>query len=591
MNPIQAILYYAKRILVFGIILTETLGFSAESKIKSIDLHGTGTFDDREIQNAIQIYPGSALPVAWSGKIQKNLTDWYYRNDFFWMQIDSIQTRFTPDSQFVSLVIWIDEGPRTRLGHIQMESNKPGRNAEYLEILDLNNDEFRQNELELAIERLLIFAENNGFPLMEVSIRDIVFHDTQDGPEIDIHLSVQSGPIVSVDAVNVKGNSLTHANVIIRESRLKKGSLYSQKTILSARENIQRLGFFKSVSEPEILFQGDKAFITFTVEEGNPNSLDGVVGYNPPASEKDAGYFTGRIQFSFKNLLGTGRHLEAYWEKKDQYSQAMRFGYEEPWLIGWPFHLGGWFEQEIRDTTYIERNWRLSAKYFPWPSLSINISGGRKEILPDSLGSILYQLHRSKAWILEAGFLYNTLDDPLNPKKGVRYSTSAALGRKNNLTSVSGYEDSSFSVVNTREIRMQAEILLPAFKRQVLYLCINGMEIKTGDRFVPFSEQIRFGGSKTVRGYAEDFFRGNLVAWMNIEYRYLLSSRSRAFVFFDAGSFQRKEETGTIRGTKIGYGFGIRIDTRLGLFGVDYGLGEGDSPLNGKIHVGLVNRF
>ena len=39
------------------------------------------------------------------------------------------------------------------------------------------------------------------------------------------------------------------------------------------------------------------------------------------------------------------------------------------------------------------------------------------------------------------------------------------------------------------------------------------------------------------------------------------------------------------------YGFGIRIETRLGLFGVDYGLGEGDSFLQGKVHVGLVNWF
>ena len=51
------------------------------------------------------------------------------------------------------------------------------------------------------------------------------------------------------------------------------------------------------------------------------------------------------------------------------------------------------------------------------------------------------------------------------------------------------------------------------------------------------------------------------------------------------------KETGRIDGTKIGYGFGIRIETRLGLFGVDYGLGAGDSLLRGKVHVGLVNWF
>ena len=591
MNRLQNKIQHIIQLILFGYFLTGMPGFSADANIKSVFLYGNRSFSNQEIQTVMQLRPGSRLPSGWPDKNLSNLAEWYQRHNFFWMRIDSFQTRFSPDSQSVSVALWIQEGPETQLGRLFIESNRPERNAEFLEILDIREGVFKQIDIENSIETLLNDAENHGFPLMEIQIKDVVLRYEHDNPVIDLYLSIQTGPMVTIAAINVKGNSLTRSNVIIRESRIQIGSLYRQNDLMSAKENIQRLGFFKSVSDPQIVFRRSKAFITFTVKEGNPNTLDGVVGYNPPATEDDVGYFTGSIEFSFKNLLGTGRRLEAYWEKKNKYSQAMRFGYEEPWLLGWPLHLGGWFEQEIRDTTYIERNWRLSAKYFPWPSLSLNIAGGRQEILPDSIGSVIYGLYRSKAWIVEAGFVYNTLDDPLNPGKGVRYNTSAAFGRKNNLNTVSGYKDSTLSTVNTRKIQMHLELLLPAFRHQVAYFGIHGMEIRTGDAFVPFSEQIRFGGTTTVRGYSEDFFRGTLVAWMNIEYRYLLSRRSRVFVFFDIGSYQRKEESGTIRGTKAGYGFGIRMDTRLGLFGVDYGLGEGDSPLNGKIHVGLVNRF
>ena len=60
----------------------------------------------------------------------------------------------------------------------------------------------------------------------------------------------------------------------------------------------------------------------------------------------------------------------------------------------------------------------------------------------------------------------------------------------------------------------------------------------------------------------------------------------------DIGHYQRTtSHEGKFSSTKIGYGLGMRIETRLGLIGIDYGIGEDDGLLNGKIHVGIVNRF
>jgi hypothetical protein len=41
----------------------------------------------------------------------------------------------------------------------------------------------------------------------------------------------------------------------------------------------------------------------------------------------------------------------------------------------------------------------------------------------------------------------------------------------------------------------------------------------------------------------------------------------------------------------FGYGFGLRIETRLGVIGIDYGLGEGRCLTSGLVHVGLTNKF
>ena len=83
--------------------------------------------------------------------------------------------------------------------------------------------------------------------------------------------------------------------------------------------------------------------------------------------------------------------------------------------------------------------------------------------------------------------------------------------------------------------------------------------------------------------------------WSSIEYRILTGEVSRAFVFADTGyllnriksyeGFTKKTET------LFGYGFGIRIQSRAGTLGFDYGLGRGDSPGDGKLHVTLSTDF
>jgi hypothetical protein len=42
---------------------------------------------------------------------------------------------------------------------------------------------------------------------------------------------------------------------------------------------------------------------------------------------------------------------------------------------------------------------------------------------------------------------------------------------------------------------------------------------------------------------------------------------------------------------RSGYGIGGRIETALGILGVSYALGQGDTFMTDRIHSGLVNDF
>ena len=101
---------------------------------------------------------------------------------------------------------------------------------------------------------------------------------------------------------------------------------------------------------------------------------------------------------------------------------------------------------------------------------------------------------------------------------------------------------------------------------------------------------LKLGGIESIRGYREEHFRVTRAGWTNLEWRVLLARRSRAFLFLDSGILGGTPDGGPAF-YPAGYGGGLRVASRVGLIGLDYGLSRGDSPAQGKVHVQMVNEF
>ena len=135
------------------------------------------------------------------------------------------------------------------------------------------------------------------------------------------------------------------------------------------------------------------------------------------------------------------------------------------------------------------------------------------------------------------------------------------------------------------------------YRRHVVAASVHLGEIRSDEQVIPFNEQFKLGGARTLRGYREEQFHGSRVIWANLEYRLLHGRRSWSFLFLDAGHYFRQVRDplagaiGQVSGEKVGYGVGLRVDSRLGILGVDYGLGEGDGLTEGKVHFGVLNEF
>jgi len=516
----------------------------------------------------------------------------YQKEGFYFADIDTLEKTFSSDSSTVALKLFITENDRLIINLVSLSGNSLFENSDILQ--DFNskpNKFFNPGELENDIGFLLSRYENEGYPFAKANIQTTRIYPDKERLVVDVMIRIDEGDQITIDTVLIKGIKLTKPSVVVRESRIQMGEVFRETKMKSVHRRLQKMGIFSSVDKPELIFlKNGKTGVLINAVEANTNLFDGVIGYVPSSNASEKGFFTGLINISVRNLFGGGtRRIDINWEKLDENSQKFRIHYNEPWILGYPINGGIGFEQLVRElatnANYVERKLDLNFDFPLTETLLLQTQIGRSTVDPDSGGAIFLGSGANQTLRISGGIDYDTRDNQMNPKRGIRLRTSFEFGSKK-------IEDIENRFSNQR-FELHMEFIVPSpFRRQVFDTQLNLAEIKSSESFIPISDQFRMGGARSLRGYREDQFWGSRVAWANVEYRFLIARSSRLFFFSDIGTFSREEQDKTkIQETKISYGFGLRLDSRLGLLGVDYGLGEGDDLTNGKIHFGLINEF
>ncbi|MFQ5627126.1 MAG: outer membrane protein assembly factor [bacterium] len=442
-------------------------------------------------------------------------------------------------------------------------------------------------QLQTGIKNLLTELGESGYAFAKVQIDSVVVENAKNGPAYTLALRILPGTPVFIRQIRISGNETTKRNVVLRELPLRISSVFKESLIDAIPERLMRLGYFRSVRSPELFVdpQGN-GVLSIVVAEGNNNAFNGVIGYNPPAGTQ-SGFVTGLLDVKFGNLFGTGRQLTAKWEKRGRDTQELALRYREPWLLGFPLHLEGGFQQLLQDTFYVDRKLDFSAEMRILPRMFLVGRLERSQITPDSVA--FASVPKSRSLSAGLGLRYDSTDDPINPRAGAFYST--ILETIDKTISFESTVLANERKITQKRLLVDAGWYQPLSGLQVLSIRLHWRQLTSGDALNPLTDVFRFGGATTLRGYREEQFAGSRIAWANIEYRYLLAPRSRVFVFYDQGYFFRNGSDEEIESYKRSFGFGARLETRLGIVGFDYGLGEGDGLLEGKVHVSLVNRF
>ena len=561
--------------------------------IRTIELNGNSAFTTREILQWLSSRPARDYSAPLLVNDRQMIVEHYRRQGFLAACVDSVQLVFTSDTSSVDLAIWISEGRQTVVGSITLSGVTALPPAELLGGFEVHKgDPLDESVLERDIESLLARYEHYGYPFAQCSVSRLSGRAGTDQDTLDITLAVLEHERVTIDEIKVEGNTETDPSVVVRETRISPGEVYNPAKIEAIRQRLNRLNIFASVDEPQVYLRRDKGGLLLRVQEGSTNTFDGVLGYVPGALPGESGYVTGLANVSMRNLLGTGRKLNFRWQREDRHSQELGLRYVEPWLFSLPLNIGFGFLQRQQDTSYVRRVFDTRAELMMNEELSISGLFGVESVIP-SADAELQRVFKSSTTTAGLELQYDGRDDPYSPSSGVRYRTDYQYGRKHLSDVPTAAAGQGSGRATVQRFGLDLEVYVPLFTRQVLALAVHGRELRSGQ--IEDGEMFRLGGARTLRGYREGQFVGSRVVWANTEYRLLPGRRTFLYGFVDTGYYYRPADPArsVIQSDafKYGYGVGVQLETGLGLVGVSFALGQGDSFSDGKVHFGLINEF
>ena len=520
----------------------------------------------------------------------------YKKNGYVFIVAKSEIIKSIKEPNLFLLNIQLDEGKKLRIGNLSISGSELFSDSIILRKLGLKQGEyFTQQLLEEGIERIQLLYSEYGYPLIEIETDRINL--SKEHNSIDLSLIIHEGSKVSLAELKISGLKKTKPNVVLREIPFKENDIYNQSKIDQTYHKLRNIGFFHSI-QPNILEEGKKENrfnIHPKVVEARTGRLIGVLGYAPPLEgTDDLPRLTGIVELQERNLLGTGRAAHFYW--KSGLLKALSLGYKEPWVFGQPLTFGADYSQ----VEQYNRNNELESEEKA-ANISVNTSLGSFYESDIILG---YKLINFSGYPIQSGNYpqdntINTLIDNYTSRieNGSKYSLTVRLTRDSRdyfLNPTRGRRDSlafeiSHSEFQLRKVWLDFQQYFKTWENQIIALDLH-IAAAWGIN-IPPTELFYLGGASTLRGYDEDWFSGTKRIHSNLEYRFLIGSHSQVFGFLDSGTVTSIEGPSDFDRLRVGYGFGVRLESKGGIIQIDYGLAAGESALKGKIHVKLGAAF
>lgn len=468
----------------------------------------------------------------------------------FDLDSDSVQA-FLADRGYFDAAIFDDSsglavnfGDRFKAGRIIVQN----QNHDTVSI----DEYFDRSIIDKSFREILDRYQKNGH--FYANLRPIQY-DRRDG-YIDIIVELQPGPVVTISHIELDGLRKTDPDHIARYINVKSGDTLDSEKLEQSYERLRQLDYITIESPPEIVPEEgyDRARIVYRFSEKKRVYVEGSGGFVPDDDGYFMWYFNGRL----RNIFGQGRFVELLIDRREKDKAVFRFNYTQPtFLLGQGRTGIGISTRDYRKQFY---EFALTAFYdldlTQTSRLRVNLEW--KDVEPEPADLPSYNIYgvgvrlQSGEIRAETGYDFQSSLDWRITYLSRRYNT----GGESDSLQKSTYEDTRIDL--TAEILKRMSGTLYGYGRLIV------RDVESGEKPLPLSELVLFGGPGTIRGYRNDRFSARRLFISALEPRLFWDRYSYLFPFFDAVYYEyyridNSSVPGKFDDFLYGYGIGVNF--------------------------------
>jgi len=604
----------AKTIGGSGEQITFTIDDGPKTKIKAITFEDNTVFSDGKLRGAMKKLKQTGFwNLSWVsgkntyneekwGEDQELLRDFYLNNGYVTATVGEPKITYVDGEtglfkktpiKWMMIDVPVTEGDVYHVGKVQFEGMKLFKPEAVLPIFKLGDGEiYSEKKLKKGFEKLRdAYGQQGYFQYTGFTKRT----PDKDKKVVDLTLEIQEDKQYFVGKINFVGNDSTRDKVIRREVYLTEGDVFNTEMLKLSIRRINRLGYFKPIEKaPELgpsELADDKIDVKLKVEEQNRNQFT----FGGGVSGLEGRFLNASFQTS--NFLGQGETFQVSAQTGAR-TKNYQFAVSEPYLFDRPITAGiDLYKRRIIYQTYASANVfgyqddrtgisfttglpvsRFSRLFLNYAYEIVDISPAtinpndplslQTPTITDSF--LIEDFGRRKESRLSPSLVYNTVDSPFTPRRGIKFTASGQVtggplgGTLNYLRpDVEGIIYIPHLKKTSLGLRAQFGMITPFAGTAVI-------DPVTGRSSLPFYLRFYMGGEQQIRGYniravgprepsSNALVGGDKYALFNAEYYFDIFGPVRALLFFDAGQAYLKGERMTLGSAVISTGAELRF--------------------------------
>jgi outer membrane protein insertion porin family len=251
----------------------------------------------------------------------------YLKHGYADARVVSAVSVYDPVKKGFVVTFTIEEGARYRFSKVDIQSNVPALEPRslYNRLRAGAGDVYNAEAVEKSVENLSIETARRGYPFAIVRPRG---DRDQTNHTIKVTFTVEDGPRVYIERINIIGNTRTQDFVIRREFDVGEGDAYNRALIDRAERRLKNLNYFKTVkitNEPGSA--PDRVVLNVRVEEIPTGEFSISGGYSTASG------WMAELSVAERNLLGQGQYAR-FSLQYGQYARGFELSFAEPFLLG-----------------------------------------------------------------------------------------------------------------------------------------------------------------------------------------------------------------------------------------------------------------